>query len=111
MKKINNIHDLLAEKQRLTQKLDLLKRDMSSEVSEIKEKIQPILKVVAFLSGGAAAAAVNGTPKRSLLKAGANLGVDLLVGSKLKRAGWLAKMLLPPLLRGISSTVIDKFKK
>ena len=113
MKKISNLHDLAAEKQRLKQKLALLKRDMSSEVTEIKQKVAPILKIVAFLTGGTAvtAAAVNGSHKTSLLKAGANLGVDLLVGSKLKKAGWLAKMLVPPLLRGISSTVINRFKK
>ncbi|HZY81990.1 MAG TPA: hypothetical protein VFE50_20845 [Cyclobacteriaceae bacterium] len=112
MKKISNLHDLMAEKQRLKQKLDLLKRDMNSEVTEIKEKVTPILRIIGFLTGGGvAAAAVNGTHKTSLLKAGANLGVDLLVGSKLKKAGWLAKMIVPPLLRGISSTVINRFKK
>lgn len=111
MKKISNLHDLLAEKQRLKQKLELLKRDMNAEVTEIKEKVKPVLRIIAFLTGGTAVAAATNGHKSSLLKAGANLGVDLLVGSKLKKAGWLAKMIVPPLLRGISSSVINRFKK
>lgn len=113
MKKISNLHDLVAERQRLQQKLALLKRDMNSEVNAIKEKFRPVTRIVSFLAGGSGngAGEVMPSAKTSLLKMGANLGVDLLVGSKLKKAGWFARLVVPPLLRKISSTVISKFKK
>jgi hypothetical protein len=113
MKRISDLHDLAVEKQRLQQRLDLLKRDINSEVNEIKEKFRPLIKIVSFLTG----TPVNGngegknSTKTSLLKMGANLGVDLLVGSKLKKAGWLARLVVPPLLRKISSAVINRVKK
>lgn len=116
MKQIRDLHDLVAEKQRLQQKLDLLKRDFSSEVGVIKEKFRPVTRIVSFLTGGSSTnnghpGSKKGTSGTSLLKMGANLGVDLLVGSKLKKAGWLTRLLVPPLLRTISSKVINKVKK
>jgi hypothetical protein len=113
MKKINDLHDLVAEKQRLQQKLALLKRDMNSEVLEIKEQFKPIARIISFFTGSTNSngdSEVKSTTKTSLLKMGANLGVDLLVGTKLKKAGWLARLLVPPLLRKISSTVINRVK-
>jgi hypothetical protein len=113
MRKISDLHDLAVEKQRLQQRLELLKRDMNSEVVEIKEKFKPLVKIVSFLTGTPTNGngEVKPSTKTSLLKMGANLGVDLLVGSKLKKAGWLARLVVPPLLRKISSTVINKMRK
>jgi|ERR1044071_2664508 hypothetical protein len=103
MKKITNYHDLVAEKQRVKQKLALLKRDMNSEIAEIKEKIKPITRIVGFVTG-------NGhhkpeTKKDSLLKMGAAIGMDLLVGPRLAKAGLLTRMVAPPILRGITSNI------
>jgi hypothetical protein len=113
MKRISDLHGLVAEKQRLEQKLELLKRDMNSEVNEIKEKLKPVIRIVSFLTGGSGngSSEVKSNTKTSLLKMGANLGVDLLVGSKLKKAGWLTRLVVPPLLRKISSAVINRVKK
>lgn len=115
MRKINDLHDLVTEKQRLQQKLALLKRDINSEVEEIKDKFKPITRIISFFTGGGSGnnghAEVKGSTKTSLLKMGANLGVDLFVGSKLKKAGWLARLVVPPLLRKISSAVISRVKK
>ncbi|HMJ71585.1 MAG TPA: hypothetical protein VK508_21970 [Cyclobacteriaceae bacterium] len=113
MKKISNLHDLAAEKQRLQQRLTLLNREMNTDVEEIKERFKPITRIISFFTGQSQHSG-NGTqanPKTSLLKMGASLGFDMLVGSKLKKAGWLARLIVPPLLRGISSTVINKVKK
>jgi hypothetical protein len=113
MKKISNLHDLAAEKQRLQQRLTLLKREINTDIEEIKERFRPITRIVSFFTGQSQHES-NGTqarPKSSLLKMGANLGIDLLVGSKLKKAGWLARMIVPPLLRGLSSTVFNRVKK
>jgi hypothetical protein len=112
MKKISNLHDLVSEKQRLQQKLTLLKREMNSDIEEIKERFRPVTRIISFLTGGSSAQDNNGqsNTKSSLLAMGANLGIDLLVGSKLKKAGMLTRLLAPPILRGIASTVINKVK-
>jgi hypothetical protein len=113
MKKISNLHDLAVEKQRLQQRLALLKREINSDIEEIKDRFKPIIRIISFFTGGSSGDDSNGQPqpKSSLLAMGANLGIDLLVGSKLKKAGMLARLLAPPLLRGIASTVIDKVKQ
>jgi hypothetical protein len=111
MKKISNYHDLVAEKQRLNQKITLLRRDIDNEVHEIKERFKPIAKILGILGVGAAVkASSNGSTGNSLLKMGATLGVDLLVGSKLRKAGMLTRMIVPSLVRGVTGGVIDKVK-
>jgi len=116
MKKINNYHELAVEKQRLQQRLTLLKREMDLEVDEIKRRLRPITKIVSMFGGGGDDDHKNGSTSGTgnLLRMGASLGVDLLVGPKLRKAGWLARTVVPPLLRGISSGVIsavNKFRK
>jgi hypothetical protein len=116
MKNITNYHDLVAEKHRLNQRLSLLKREMNSEIHEIKEKFRFITKIVGFVTGNNnhKSTDTNDTKKNSLLKMGAALGVDLLVGPRLAKAGLLTRVVVPPILRGITSNIhkiIDRFKK
>lgn len=115
MKKITDYHDLVAEKQRLHQKLGLLKRELHSDVQEIKEKFKFVTKVVGFVTGNNDHHKSHETKKNyTLLKYGAALGVDLLVGPRLAKAGVITRMVVPPILRGIASNVhkiIDRFRK
>lgn len=112
MKKISNYHELAAEKQRLQQQLSLLKRDVESEIAEIKEKFRPITKIIGLLGGGNGnSTSSNGSTKSTLLKAGGNLAVDLLIGPKLAKAGMITRMIVPPLLRGIATGIINRFRK
>ena len=108
MKKISNYHDLVAEKQRINQKLALLKRDIDNDIDEIKERFRPITKLVGMLGGGNH---TPDTPKHSLLKAGGSLALDLLVGPKLAKAGVITRAVVPPLLKGIYHSVVNRFKK
>ena len=113
MKKITSYHDLVAEKQRLHLKLALLKREMNSEVHAIKERFRFITKIVGFVTGHSDHQTTE-TKNHSLLKYGAALGIDLLVGPRLARAGLLARVALPPILRGITSNIhkiIGLFRK
>jgi hypothetical protein len=109
MRSINNHHDLVAEKARLQQKLALLKREMNGEIVEIKEKLKPVTSILSLFTNDSKENE-NGS-KPSLLKMGANFGIDMLVGPKLAKVGWLARLLVPPLLKGISSTVLNRVKK
>lgn len=112
-KKITSYHDLVAEKQRLRQKLALLKRDMNLEVHAIKEKFSFITKVVGFVTGHNNHKSSD-TKNHSLLKMGAALGLDLLVAPRLAKAGLLTRVAVPPILRGITSNIhkiVSWFKK
>ena len=111
MRKISNYHDLVVEKQRTQQRLELLKRDIENEVDLIKEKFKPIGKILGLFSGGNGSSDAPDTAKQSLLKMGGNLAVDLLVGPKLAKAGMITRMVVPPLLRGIYNVVVNRFRK
>jgi hypothetical protein len=113
MKKITTYHDLVAEKQRLRQKLALLKRDMNSEIHEIKEKFSFITKIVGFVTGNNDKT-THTKSNHTLLKYGAALGVDLLIGPRLAKAGLLTRMAVTPILRGVASNIhriVDWFRK
>lgn len=102
----------MAEKQRVQQKLVLLKRDFENEIDAIKEQFKPITRVVSMFTGGSDSSS-NGedTPRQSLLKMGGNLAVDLLVGPRLAKAGMITRMVVPRLLRGLYNGFINRFKK
>lgn len=110
MRKINNYHDLVVEKERVNQRLALLKRDIDNEVEVIKEKFKPIGKIIGLFGGGNGAKTPD-TAKQSLLKMGGNLAVDLIVGPRLAKAGMVTRMVVPPLLRGLYNGVVNRFKK
>jgi hypothetical protein len=109
--RINNYHDLVVEKQRVQQRLSLLKRNADHEIHEIKQRLRPVGKIVSFIGGKGNGKDTPENKKDSFLKMGANLGMELLVGPKLARAGLLTRLVVPPLLRGITSGLINKFRK
>jgi hypothetical protein len=111
MQKISNYHDLAVEKQRLQQKIALLKRDVNNEVHEIKRKLRPVTMIASMLGVSQHNNHTTAdTPKKDLLKAGAALGIDLLIGRKLATASFMTRAVVPPLLRKISSFFINKLK-
>ena len=112
MKKITGYHDLVAEKAHVQQKLALLKRDMHAEIDEIKQRFRPITRIVELVTGnGSSKSPDSDSGKGNLLKMGAALGVDLLVGPRLAKAGLITRMIVPPILRNISKNLINRFRR
>lgn len=106
MTRISNYEELRLEKNRLQQNLILQKSKIKNEIISIKEKLEPLLSIISFLGGFK-----NKDSKGSLLKMGAKAGVELLAHQTLlSKAGWLTKLVVPFLLKGISTKVIDKIK-
>jgi hypothetical protein len=104
MNKINNFDDLILERKRLESDLAHYKSVITTELDEIKHKVEPITDVVSFFTP-----TKNPPANNQLLQAGANLGIELLVRQKLlSKAGWLTKLVLPFVLKKISSRAIDK---
>jgi hypothetical protein len=108
MNKINNYDDLLLERKRLESELVHCRSIITRELDEIKQKVEPITDVVSFFSPSKSPA----TNNNRLLQAGANLGIELLVRQKLlSKAGWLTKIVLPFILKKVSSRAIEKVQE
>jgi hypothetical protein len=107
MSKINNYDDLILERKRLESDLAHYKSIITGELDEIKHRIEPITDVVSFFSPSK-----NPPANNQLLQAGANLGIELLVRQKLlSKAGWLTKLVLPFILKKVSSRAIEKVQE
>jgi hypothetical protein len=104
MSKINNYEELVLERKKLETQLAHYRLVIDGEVQEIKQKLEPIAKVVSFFSPSK-----NPSQNNKLLQAGTNLGIELLVRQKLlSKAGWLTKLVLPFILKKVSSRAIEK---
>jgi hypothetical protein len=106
MSKINNYDDLVHEKKRLEADLDRYKEIMSDEVSIMKHKIEPYTNVVSLFSP------TKNSNNNTLLQAGTNLGIELFVRQKLlSKAGWFTKLVVPFLLKKISTAAIGSVQE
>lgn len=96
MNKYNTFDEVVLERKRLQADLLQQKDFIRSELIQIRDRLKPIAKVLSFF-------ARFGNPDRStagnLLRMGSNIGIDLLIGQKMKKAGWLAKLALPLVMK------------
>jgi hypothetical protein len=107
MNKINNYEDLILERKKLESDLLHYKSIITSEVDVLKHKMEPLTDVVSFFSPSKKASQNN-----TLLQAGANIGIELLVRQKLlSKAGWFTKLVLPFILKKVSSKAIQKVQE
>lgn len=105
MSKINNFDQLVLEKKRLESELVHYKAIISGEIAAIKQKMEPITDVVSFFTPSSNPV----EPKSKLLQAGTNLGIELLVRQKLlSKAGWLTRLVVPYILKKVSSKAIER---
>jgi hypothetical protein len=108
MNKFNTFEDLVLERKRLQADLVRQKDFLRAEMIEIRDRLTPIAKVLSFF-------ARLGHPENStasrLLKIGSNVGIDLLIGQKLKKAGWLAKLVLPLVMKFTARRSIDAARR
>lgn len=99
---INNYEDLMLEKQRLKSSLRKKKAKVNETFEALKEEVNPFSAIQKT-----AGAALQTNASNPLIKMGINKATDLLVGKVfLKNAGWLPKMLVPLLVKEITSRVV-----
>lgn len=105
MSKINNYEELIAERARLEALLQKQKASIKQEVNEVKAKLEPLSNVVSFLG-------IFKKPNAGsslLLNTGLSMGIDLLVrNTPLAKVGWLARTILPAVVKGISNQLLKK---
>jgi hypothetical protein len=108
MNRISNYDDLVAARKMSETIIADRKQIIHERVESLKEKISPLLLILPILN----IFKKNGAHNNSLLKVGTSLAIDLLVGQKLLgKAGWITRLLVPTLLKTVSSRVIENVKK
>ena len=105
MSRINNYTELLEERKKLEVTLQSQKAISNTQLNTLKERFEPLAKVVSFLGG------FNKNPGTSLLKMGSYLGIELMVRNKLAKTGWLAKLILPFILKYTAAKTIDNVQE
>lgn len=105
MSRINNYAELMAERKNLEATLRVQKATLKTQLNTLKERFEPLAKVISFLGG------FNQKPGTSLLKIGTNMGIALLVRNKLAKTGWLAKLILPFILKYTAAKTIDNVQE
>jgi hypothetical protein len=101
---ITSYEDLLQEKQRLQQKLILQKADFKHHWAVLSHKLSPVEKMAGVVKN-----LTTPDTRNPLLNTGLNLGIDLLLrGFYVSRIGWLPKIVVPFVLKNISSNLVNK---
>ena len=108
MNRISNYDELVAARIMTKTIIADRKRIIHERLEDLKEKISPLLAILNIFKKKESS---NGT-SNSMLKAGASLAIDLFVGQKLlSKASWITRLLVPTLLKTVSSKVIEKVRK
>jgi hypothetical protein len=108
MNKFNTFEEVVSERKRLQADVIRQKSYVRSQMIEIRQRLAPLRNVLSFFTR----LGHNGTGTAgNHLKIGSNIGIDLLVGQKLKKAGWLARMVLPLVMKFTANKSIDAVRK
>lgn len=101
---VTTYEDLLQEKQRLQQKLVLQKADFRHHGAVLKEKLNPIEKIAGVVKN-----LTTPDTRNPLVNTGLNLAIDVLLkGFYISRIGWLPKLVVPFVLKNLSSNLVNK---
>lgn len=101
MTRINNYEELIAERRRVESDIVDQRLILKAGLQEAKEKLEPFMYLLPILN-----IFKKKEPNHSVLNAATSVGIDLFVGQKLAKAGWVTRLLVPMVLKGISSLVM-----
>lgn len=94
---------LLLEESTLQQQLKLNRQKIGDHVQSLKAKAQP-----AAIGMGIAKSILTRNGRQPIAQGGLDLMIDLVTKRFLfRKSGWIAKMILPPLLKNISSHALS----
>jgi len=101
MTRLNNYEELIAERKRVESNIVEQRLILKAGLQEAKEKLEPFMYLLPILN-----IFKKKEPNHSVLNAATSVGIDLFVGQKLAKAGWVTRLLVPMVLKGISSLVM-----
>jgi hypothetical protein len=103
-KPISSYEDLCREKERLQEMLKAQKVQIQKDLEHIKDEFRPVVS----LSENVARLLSREDGKDPIVTAGTNLTIDILVSKLLGKSNFILKMILPAILKNISSHYIPK---
>jgi hypothetical protein len=101
---ISSYDDLCKEKERLAELLKAQKVQIQRDIDNIKDEFRPVVN----LSDNVSKFLSREDGKDPLVTAGTNITIDILVSRLFSKSNFLIKMILPVLLKNISSHYIPK---
>ncbi len=106
MTRINNYEELLAERKRVEANIVEQRLMLKAGLQEVKEKLEPFMYLLPILN-----IFKKKDTNHSLMNAATSVGIDLFVGQKLlSKAGWFTRLIVPMILKGVSSLVMKSKK-
>ncbi len=105
--KIENNEQLQAEKERMSELLEVKKNQISNDFHDIKENLKPVTQVTHVVSN-----MLSNKNKSNLVRIGVTLGVELILNKIiLRRAGWATKLIVPFLVRNVALNYINEHRE
>ena len=101
---VTSYDDLVKERERLKELLKIQKAQISKDLGEIREEFTPV--VLASEMFGKLLNREDG--KDALVATGTNLTIDLLVNKLFAKSNFLVRLILPVILKNLSSHYIPK---
>jgi hypothetical protein len=101
---ISSYEELCKEKERLTELLKAQKVQIQRDIDNLKNEFRPVVN----LSDNISKLLSREDGKDPLVTAGTNITIDILVARLFSKSNFLVKMILPVLLKNISSHYIPK---
>ncbi len=106
MSSITTNQDLLKEKQKLTLLLDVQRELIATNFQELKVELQPLSTVFSFIKKLTTRGHGN-----ELLQTGVSIAADVVLKKFiLARGGWITKLILPFIVKNLSSHYLDSGK-
>src|SRR6186713_2944812 len=96
---ISSYEDLRKEKERLTELLKAQKIQIHRDLDEIKIELRPVLT----LSENVSKLFNREDGKDPIVAAGTNIGIDILASKLLSKSNFVVRLILPSILKNISS--------
>jgi hypothetical protein len=101
---ITSYESLMKEQKRLKEKLEIHKLQIQKDIIELKQELQPALRVATFLGK----MAIPDVSTNTALKAGAGLTIEWVVKKLLMSSNPLLRLVVPTLVKNYSSHYIGK---
>jgi hypothetical protein len=103
-KPISSYEELCQEKERLSELLKMQRVQIQRDFDNIKDELQPMVN----LSENISKLLSREDGKDPIVTAGTNITIDILVSKLLGKSNFLLKLILPAILKNLSSHYIPK---
>ncbi len=103
---IDTYKDLVQEERRLRQRLRMQKAALHDHYLTLTDKLAPVERIAGIVKN-----VTTPSVKNPIVNTGINLGIDMLLrGFYNSKVGWIPKLVLPFVLKNLSSNLVNSKK-